>query len=123
MVEHCAIEANSGFGFGVFVPPRRKSDPPRIAVAAGLADLCEAAGESRADALLAVLHTFLHEFAHYEQWRDGRTLQERGVNVRARSLLRSIEKGGRDGQFRPANLNPPRNCDRLRLPPWAGAVQ
>jgi hypothetical protein len=31
-----------------------------------------------------------HEVAHYEQWRDGRPLTERGVNVRARTLVRLI---------------------------------
>jgi hypothetical protein len=37
---------------------------------------------------LSHLETCLcHEVAHYEQWRDGRKLQERGVAVRARSLL------------------------------------
>lgn len=32
--------------------------------------------------------TVAHEWAHYEQYRDGREVQERGVAVRARSLLR-----------------------------------
>jgi hypothetical protein len=36
---------------------------------------------------LAVRMTLCHELAHYEQWRDGRTVQERGVRVRARTLL------------------------------------
>ena len=35
-----------------------------------------------------VLDTFAHELAHYEQWRDGKPVQERGVSVRAKSLLR-----------------------------------
>lgn len=35
-----------------------------------------------------------HELAHYEQYRDKKPLQERGVRVRARSLLRSL--GWRD---------------------------
>jgi len=32
--------------------------------------------------------TLCHEFAHYEQFRDGRRLQERGVKVRAENLRR-----------------------------------
>lgn len=35
---------------------------------------------------------FAHELAHYEQWRDGRTLQERGVEVRARTLATALGK-------------------------------
>ena len=38
--------------------------------------------------LAEVLDTFAHELAHYEQWRDGRPVIERGVKVRAKSLLR-----------------------------------
>lgn len=34
-----------------------------------------------------VAETLCHELAHYEQWRDGRELTERGVAVRARNLL------------------------------------
>lgn len=91
MVPAPAIEADGGFGFGLFVVPARKRQNPTIVIAAGLADvLQEEQGDSREDALLAVRHTFLHEFAHYEQWRDGRELTERGVSVRAAGLLRKI---------------------------------
>jgi hypothetical protein len=34
--------------------------------------------------------TIAHEWAHYEQYRDGKPVQERGVVVRARSLARGI---------------------------------
>lgn len=33
-----------------------------------------------------------HELAHYEQFRDRRKMTERGVNVRARSLLKMIRR-------------------------------
>jgi hypothetical protein len=36
----------------------------------------------------STLHNVAHEIAHYEQWRDGRKVQERGVNLRATNLLR-----------------------------------
>jgi predicted SprT family Zn-dependent metalloprotease len=31
-----------------------------------------------------------HELAHYEQFRDGRKLQERGIAVRTRTLVQEI---------------------------------
>lgn len=34
-----------------------------------------------------MLWNFAHEFVHYEQWRDGRSMNERGVNQRARALV------------------------------------
>lgn len=34
--------------------------------------------------------TIVHEFVHYEQWRDGRECTERGVKVRTRSLLKKM---------------------------------
>lgn len=34
--------------------------------------------------------TLAHEFAHYEQFRDSRKIQERGVSVRARTLQKYI---------------------------------
>lgn len=33
-----------------------------------------------------------HELAHYEQLRDGRGLQERGVSVRGRTIAKAIRK-------------------------------
>jgi hypothetical protein len=38
-----------------------------------------------------------HELAHYEQWRDGRELIERGVAVRARNILRLIRDRWHEG--------------------------
>lgn len=35
--------------------------------------------------------TICHEFAHYEQWRDGLTIGERGVKVRAKNLVEQVE--------------------------------
>jgi len=36
----------------------------------------------------SVIKTCFHEFAHYEQFRDGKKIQERGVKVRTRSLIK-----------------------------------
>lgn len=63
---------------GLFIP----TDQPQIIAVT-------VPGESPAEAV----HTFLHEFAHYEQFRDGRPLTERGVNVRANNLMRQLGFG------------------------------
>lgn len=34
------------------------------------------------------LDTFAHELGHYEQWRDGREITERGIKQRAAALVR-----------------------------------
>lgn len=36
----------------------------------------------------AVLVTIAHELCHYEQWRDRRKMTERGVEQRAKALVR-----------------------------------
>ena len=99
VVPHPAVEGTTGvFGFGIFHCPVRGRGPRavvRIAVAAGLADLVvRHRGETRAQAVRDVAETFLHEWVHYEQWRAGRRLTERGVKVRARNLYE---------RFTPAN--------------------
>jgi len=43
-------------------------------------------------AIEMAVETLCHEIAHYEQWRDGRKLQERGVAVRTRTLYRLARK-------------------------------
>lgn len=39
-----------------------------------------------------VLDTIAHEFVHYEQWRDKREINERGVAQRAAALVRRWQK-------------------------------
>jgi hypothetical protein len=49
-----------------------------------------------AGARIKLAHDLAHEIVHYEQWRDGRTVSERGVNRRAATLVRRYlgrEKG------------------------------
>jgi len=41
--------------------------------------------------LYAMEQIVFHEWAHYEQWRDGRKLQERGMNVRAKNLCKAMK--------------------------------
>lgn len=79
-------------GFGVFVHWKPKRQGVSIFVAAGLAEAAQRDGDSRAEAVEAVVHVFLHEWAHYEQFRDGKQLTERGPELRARGLRRLIER-------------------------------
>ena len=62
---------------------------PTISLAGDLRKSVERWGQDRA--LGEFVHTFAHELAHYEQWRDGRIVQERGVEVRARNIVKLCE--------------------------------
>lgn len=49
-------------------------------------------GEQRAEWLHDYKDTLCHEYAHYEQWRDGRKVCEDGVNRRAKRLVSLVEE-------------------------------
>lgn len=72
--------------FGLFYFERYNE--PSIAVAGDLRPIV--AKHGRGEALEMFRDTLAHELAHYEQWRDGRKVQERGVNVRAKSIVRKV---------------------------------
>lgn len=84
-----SLEGRDGqYGFGCFVRPNDLSARGlTIWIAAGLADIVKPKREGRR----AVASTLLHEFVHYEQFRDGRVATERGVQLRANNLLRKFE--------------------------------
>jgi hypothetical protein len=63
---------------------------PTIALAGDLRK--EVVEYGKTNALEMFRDTFAHELAHYEQWRDGRPVQERGVNVRARNIVRKVRE-------------------------------
>jgi hypothetical protein len=76
------LEKHGGRGFAAFLRRKRTAEiwlagmrPPQL--------------EARHHALF-VAHCFAHELVHYEQWRDGKCMQERGVEVRLRTLLRRM---------------------------------
>jgi hypothetical protein len=56
-----------------------------------MADEYHKHGGTRRHAVRAVGECFLHELAHYEQFRDRRPLTERGVEARARKLYLLID--------------------------------
>jgi hypothetical protein len=78
VVPHPSIIAGNKVGFGMF-----DHQELTIYVGAGMADLPNC---NRND----VLETLCHEAVHYEQYRDRRPIQERGVSVRARNLTTKI---------------------------------
>lgn len=58
-----------------------------------------------------------HEWAHFEQWRDGKELTERGIEVRMRSLLRligrEIPKAKEEGKREPLKVDKARRWANL----------
>lgn len=42
--------------------------------------------------LLRTLDSYAHEFCHYEQWRDKRPMNDRGVPQRAAALVRAWKR-------------------------------
>jgi hypothetical protein len=59
-----------------------------IRIAAGAVRLMADNGVSRTEAVRWLVQVFAHEYCHYEDFRDGRPLRERGVNVRSFGLMR-----------------------------------
>jgi len=83
------IEGEPGkFGFGCFVPgaPNKKFDC-QIVLAGDLDEVGLKVSEQHE----FIEETLAHELAHYEQWRDGKPLQERGVRVRGKNIERVIK--------------------------------
>lgn len=78
-----AVESPDGAGFGAF---RINRGRPEIWLAGEKPE----PSMSDADHAGEILEVLSHEVAHYEQWRDGREIQERGVAVRARTIARKI---------------------------------
>lgn len=62
--------------------PNQESEIPYILVCVDVDDFYE------------IKESVVHELVHYEQWRDGRNITERGVTVRARNILKQINELG-----------------------------
>lgn len=103
-------------GWAVFlVPPpdHAPGDVVRIVLAAGRVTMLEREYRlSREEALARLLHDLAHEIVHYEQWRDGRSIDERGVNRRAAALVRRFRE--RAPRPRPRRRGAPRSGSRAR---------
>lgn len=78
------IKAGEGYGFGAFA---RDGQEIGIWIAGN------PLGVMPMDEFVELAaSTLAHELVHYEQWRDGRQLSERGVEVRTRNLLRRADE-------------------------------
>lgn len=90
-------------GWAVFEipsPDYAPGDVIRIYLGAGQVEVLERHyAFRRVDSRAKLLHDLAHEVVHYEQWRDGREVNERGVNRRAAALV---------ARYRRAALRPPR---------------
>ena len=75
---------------GGFIEPR-EMNPCRIAVAGYITPFVKEHG--RQAAMDDFTDTLIHEFVHYEQWRDGRHYTERGVARRTKAVMQQL--GGR----------------------------
>lgn len=75
-------------GFGVFCTRPVTVNDRRVRPGILIAGQCPPTGITYDDWLQTIPETLFHELAHYEQFRDGRKLQERGVAVRALNLAK-----------------------------------
>lgn len=80
-----------GFGFGLFEYDKKGKDLTIMLSGHQLPDL------QYDEWIEMIMEALCHELAHYEQFRDGKKVQERGVRVRARNLMKkagwSIKEG------------------------------
>lgn len=83
-------------GWAVFLippPDYHRGDVVRIVLGGGKVTVLESEyGLSTPNSLLRLAHDLAHEVVHYEQWRDGRPITERGVNRRAAALVRRFRR-------------------------------
>lgn len=84
-----------GPGWAAFWAPDnwQPGDALKIYIGGGVVDFLEHVEEiPRKEGLQFVCENLAHEIVHYEQWRDGRELVERGVNLRAGNLYRKWKR-------------------------------
>lgn len=74
-------------GFGAF---NRSRTRPEIWMGGDYSSIVEQGMMEQSEVGCCLISTLLHELAHYEQARDGRKVQERGVAIRTRSLCRAF---------------------------------
>lgn len=89
------VALDSGDGksaHGLFATPEEGPDEVASVGMAVASGFYEEAYMSRARVAAEVAQVLGHEYAHYEQWRDGRPVTERGVEVRGRGLVAAALK-------------------------------
>lgn len=98
VVPHATVMGHEGLpGWAAFLippPDYTGGDVVRIVLGGGKAPVLEAHyGYGPAEAVAALVHNLAHEVVHYEQWRDGRAVTERGVERRAAALVSRYRTG------------------------------
>jgi hypothetical protein len=91
VVPNASVKSKSGeySGLGFAVTLFDGGAVPEIVICAGMVEVFEKHMSHR-EAMKGLIGTVLHEFVHYEQWRNGRTPTERGVTVRGRNLWKRL---------------------------------
>lgn len=86
LVPGASVAVNDGAGFGVFIC----YDHYKAIAIAG--KYCNEMKKdlSRKEWLEILPETIAHEWAHMEQWRDGKPLNHKGIDKRVKQLLNSI---------------------------------
>lgn len=79
---YCVEGPNGRRGWGAYLPAER-----RIMIGGWMPAALHNAGVPLKEAEKDLLRTIAHEFVHYEQHRDGRALNERGVQRRADAIV------------------------------------
>lgn len=83
------VDPRGGGGFACLEQPLSRDEKfVWIMAGAGMVEYFQEYGDTRQEAIDGFLHIILHEFVHYEQWRDNRPLTERGVNLRSANMLK-----------------------------------
>ncbi len=81
------ISMNGGTASATFFAPWDRAEEPYIRVATGDYPT-EQKRCGRDDALATLIHSFSHEIVHYQQWVETGEMWERGVEVKADTMLR-----------------------------------
>jgi hypothetical protein len=74
--------------YGMFGYLNKATDVPIIWIAGYWYYWKGTLADNRAEASAFLLDTLIHEFVHYEQWRDGKAFSHRGLDRRVDSLVR-----------------------------------
>lgn len=75
-------DGKDGYGFAAFVV--NKGDVKIYLAGHQVPDM------TYSEWLEVLMESLCHELAHYEQYRDGKEIQERGVAVRTKSIMRRL---------------------------------
>lgn len=85
-----AVTIHGRTGFGATRVQKNGRGRARIYIAGDYTEVMRDHKIPKPQARKDIGETLAHEWAHYEQWRDGRPIIERGVRMRAANLYRRV---------------------------------